>query len=166
MVQIDRRGFLGRSLVIAGAAVAGGPLAQALNLRAAAAGRNDISSSLEPGTSGYGPLVAKQPVAAGAGADPSVEWIALPEAFAEQYLKGLTRKGQIFDLALNLVENKEWGAPAGAPTASTCSSTRRARPRRFPTDGPVAPTRSSGHGRGAASEQHGRSAPGARDFRP
>lgn len=39
--------------------------------------------------------------------------IALP--FSEQYLKGLTRQGQIFDLALNLVDNKEWAGACWSP---------------------------------------------------
>ncbi|MGH8985753.1 MAG: PhoX family protein [Acidimicrobiia bacterium] len=81
MVQIDRRGFLGRSLVVAGAAVAGGPLAQALNLRAAAAtgGAHVRADQRAPGA--YGPLAPKKPTAVGPGADPGLDWLALPEGF-------------------------------------------------------------------------------------
>jgi uncharacterized protein len=39
--------------------------------------------------------------------------IALP--FSEQYLKGLDRKGQIFDFALNIVDNKEWAGACWSP---------------------------------------------------
>jgi secreted PhoX family phosphatase len=84
MTTIDRRGFLGRSFLVAGAAAMASPLAQALNLRAAAAGGSTglESGGRRPGSgNGYGPLVPKRPVAAGPGADPDAEWIALPEAF-------------------------------------------------------------------------------------
>jgi secreted PhoX family phosphatase len=79
--KIDRRAFLGRSLVVAGAAVASTPLAEALGARAAAAvgGHARTSRPFAPGA--YGALVPMKPTAAGPGADPNVEWLALPEGF-------------------------------------------------------------------------------------
>ena len=39
--------------------------------------------------------------------------ISLP--FSEQFLKGLDRKGRIFDFALNVVDNKEWAGACWSP---------------------------------------------------
>lgn len=77
MKTIGRRGFVGGAV----SAVAGAPLfIQALSNAAGAASDGELRTAGR-GRGGYGPLVPKKPVYAGPGADPNLEWVALPEGF-------------------------------------------------------------------------------------
>jgi uncharacterized protein len=77
---IDRRGFLGRSLA-AGAALAATPVfIEALSQAAGAAAQGSLRTA-QQGRGGYGPLAPARPTAAGPGADPDLEWLALPAGF-------------------------------------------------------------------------------------
>ncbi len=85
MEKIDRRRFLQRTALLAGGAAVASPITQTLAMYSATAAGGRPPRTTE----GYGPLLPTKPVAAGPGADPDIEWLALPDGF-EYVIFGLT----------------------------------------------------------------------------
>lgn len=78
---IDRRGFLGRSLAAGAAVATTAPMfVEALSNAAGAAGAGSLRTAGR-GRGGYGPLNPTRPTATGAGIDPELDWLALPDRF-------------------------------------------------------------------------------------
>lgn len=80
MSRIERRTFL-KSIALAGGSAIGASAFQGLGLRAAKAAAGLPASEAGEASGGYGPLHPKKPVAVGPGADPNLEWLALPRGF-------------------------------------------------------------------------------------
>ncbi|HJR18950.1 MAG TPA: alkaline phosphatase PhoX [Actinomycetota bacterium] len=80
MNRIERRSFL-KSVALAGGAAFAASAFQGLGLRAARATAGDAPLRAAENAGGYGDLRPKKPVSVGPGADPDLEWLALPRGF-------------------------------------------------------------------------------------
>ena len=80
MSRIERRTFL-KGIALAGGTAIGDSAFQGFRLRAANAAAGLSADPAGEASGGYGPLQPKQPVAVGPGADPNLQWLALPRGF-------------------------------------------------------------------------------------